>query len=67
MKLDREQLLLISKYFSDISKVLFVSIVLGFLIPSESIHISSYMFIGGSIATVFSFVFSVNIIKQRKL
>ena len=67
MNLDYKQLGVISKYFSDISKILFASTVLGFLIPSESLNISLSVFVGGSIMTVLSIVFSVSIIKQNKI
>ncbi|GEM_PF-1810093 len=66
MKLDQHQLNLISKYLADISKILFASAVLGFFIHSESINISWYVFIGGSVAMVATITFSIMIAKQKK-
>jgi len=67
MKLDQEQIRTISKYFSDLSKIVFASAVLGFIIPTESLKITLTIFVLGSIATISFIFFSVIIIKQNKI
>ena len=52
MTLNKEQVDTVSRYFSDISKILFASTVIGFFIPTGAGPITfSIFFTGAAIAT----------------
>ena len=59
MNLNKYQNSIIAKYFSDMSKIVFASAVLGYLIPSDIIEITLTVFVIGTIISALSFVFSV--------
>lgn len=65
MNLNSDQLDTISKYFSDISKVVFASIVIGYFIQPESMSISGIMFALGVIGTLLTLFISIIIKKQK--
>jgi len=66
MILNKEQIDTTSKYFSDISKVLFASIVIGYFIHSESVSVTLPAFVFGSIISVASFLFSIKMLSHNK-
>lgn len=63
MHLNKEQIILLSRYFSDVSKITFASSVIGFFIPAGAGPITIPLFIVGAFVTVSSLVFSIAILK----
>lgn len=61
MWLNRSQLDTLSKYFSDISKILVASIVIGFFAPVGADLITIPVFVGGSLAAIGFLIFSITI------
>ena len=61
MRLNREQIDILSKYLADLSKILFASTVLGFFIPSSIGPITIPVFIFGSSAAVICLFISVTL------
>ena len=59
MKFSQNQLDTISKYCSDISKIVVGSVVVSFFIQTESMNITPITFIVGSLVAVFFFGFGV--------
>jgi len=66
MRFDRNQFDLISKYFSDLSKILVASVVIGFFIPAGAKEVSLNVFLWGIVLAVGCFIFSVNLAKERQ-
>ena len=64
MYLNRSQIDTLSKYLSDLSKILFASTVLGFFIPSGFGPITIPIFILGALASVSCFIFSITILND---
>ena len=50
VRFSKEQFHTLSDYFSDISKILAGSGVIGFFIPMESIHVTPFLFVASAIA-----------------
>ncbi len=63
MQLNQEQIDILAKYFSDLSKILFGSTVLGFFIPSPEVQITLSVFIVGALATTTCLAFSLRLLK----
>jgi len=65
-KLNRSQVESISKFFSDLAKILFGSAVVGFLIPGFSGNVTAFVFITGALSSVGLFLLSVIILKNEE-
>lgn len=65
MNLNREQAYMVSKYLSDLSKIIFATTVLGFLVPTEAIKVTATIFIGGAIATLSTLLLGLKLIKEN--
>lgn len=63
MKLNQEQVVTLSKYLADISKILVASAVIGFFIPPESGPIALATFIIGSFTALVFLTLSITILK----
>lgn len=63
MKVNDQQLILLSKYFADLSKILFASLVIGFFVSGEQAKVDLPVFIGGIIFTLFFLFFSFDLIR----
>ena len=63
MRLTKNQIDILSGYFSDISKILVGSAVIGFFVPSGVGPISIPVFIGGSATAVLCLFISIGLIK----
>lgn len=63
MQLNKVQLDPISKYFADISKILFASTVIGFFIPNDSAPVTIQMLIAGSFVTAVTLWMSMRFLK----
>lgn len=63
MKLNGDQIGLLAKYFADLSKILFGSVIIGYFLPSSIIVNLPTFMLGSSVATVF-IIFSVKILKK---
>lgn len=63
MHLNKNQINLLSQYFSDLSKIIFGSAVLGFFLPGIVGAITIPVFWGGIVATVSCLLFSMNLLK----
>jgi len=66
MKLSRVQLEALSKYFSDLSKILVASAVIGFFIPSREGIITLPIFTVGSLVAVLCLILSLNLLKDAR-
>jgi len=64
MKLSKEQIDVLSKYFSDISKILVASTVVGFFVPSQEMLITFPVFAIGSISAFACLAFSIKLTKN---
>lgn len=64
MKLNKEQLDLLSKYLSDISKILIASTVVGFFVPAGQELVTLPVFAMGSISAVACLAFSLQLTKN---
>lgn len=63
MQLNQSQLNFLARYFGDLSKILFASIVIGFFVPGEAMLVTTPVFItGSSLAAAFVFI-SINLLK----
>ena len=62
MRLNSKQIDTLSRYFADLSKVLFISTVLAFFIPNSFGHVTFVEFFGGSITTLAFLVFSLKLV-----
>lgn len=58
MWLTEHRIEILSRYFADISKIIFASAVIGFFIPTGG-HIPFPVFIGGFIAAIGFLIFSL--------
>lgn len=63
-KFTTPQLETISRFFSDLAKILFASVLVGYFVPSLSGAVGIATFIGGLLLFVAFFVFSVILIKD---
>lgn len=63
MNLSKNQLTALSKYFGDISKLIFAAAVLGFFIQIGPEPIPLRIFAGGFIVTIVSFLLSIRLAK----
>lgn len=54
MKFTKEQSNLLADYLSDLSKVLFASVVVGFFIPTTVGSVSGGIFIAGTLTAAFA-------------
>ena len=63
VKFSKEQRHTLSEYFSDISKISVGSVVVGFFIPTEGMHVPLAGFIGGCIVAIGFIVFSMYLAK----
>jgi hypothetical protein len=55
MQLNRTQLELVSKYLSDVSKILVASTVIGFFVPASNAPVTLPIFLLGSFAAGITF------------
>ena len=64
MSFNKEQINNISKYFSDLSKILFASVIIGYFVPSALGPIITLpVLVGSSIVAVVCVVLSINMLK----
>ena len=63
MQLNKEQTTILAGYFSDLSKILLSSLVIGFFIPATSGPITVSVLVGGTIVGVSFIAFSIFISK----
>ena len=63
MKLSKDQIDILSKYFADLSKILVASTVIGFFAPVGEILITIPVFIGGFLTALGFLVFSIVILR----
>jgi hypothetical protein len=63
MKLNKAQLDILSRYFSDISKILVASTMLGFFVPTGVGPITITVFLVGSMIAIGFLVISVRLTK----
>ena len=63
MNLTQNQLELLAKYFSDISKILVASTVIGFFVPFDGNFVSIETFLLGFFMAIILIAFSTKIIK----
>ncbi len=64
MRLSKEQLDLLSKYLSDISKILVASTVVGFFVPAEQTLVTFPVFAMGSISAFVCLAFSIQLTRN---
>ena len=62
--LSDKQLQVLSKYLSDISKIVFGSVVIGFFIHTSESTVSLQLFIFGIVFAIITFGLSLNVIKK---
>ncbi len=63
MNFNRDQIVLLSKYLSDMSKILFVSTLLGFVVPTNAALITFPIFILGALTATGCLILSINVLK----
>ena len=63
MNFNRDQIVLLSKYLSDMSKILFVSTLLGFVVPTNAALITFPIFILGALIATGCLILSINVLK----
>ncbi len=63
MQLTDNQLDLLSKYFSDISKILVASTVIGFFVPVADVTVSTATFITGAFMALVFLSLSLRLVK----
>lgn len=56
----------LSKYFTDLSKILLASSVIGFFIPANPIKVSLPAFIGGLVWTIWFLWASLKLIQEKQ-
>jgi len=66
MRFNRNQFEALSKYFSDLSKILVASAVIGFFIPSREAIITLPIFTTGSLVAILCLVLSLNLLKDTR-
>jgi hypothetical protein len=64
MRLTKAQLMLLSQYFSDVSKILFGSTVIGYFIPSSAGLITLPVFFAGVIVGLVCFLISLDLARE---
>lgn len=64
MRLDRQQLELLAKYFADVLKVLIASLVIGYFIPNESGSIPLHIVWMGAAVALASLAASIVFIRE---
>lgn len=64
-RLNQAQIKSVSKFFSDLAKILFASAVVGFFIPSSSINVTTNALVVGSFFALSFFIISVTILKNE--
>ena len=64
MKLNKEQIETLSKYFADMSKIIAASSVIGFFIPPANIPVTIQTFIFGFSLAVISLILSIYLLKN---
>lgn len=65
MRLNKEQLDILSHYFADLSKILFASTVVSFFLPQENPGITLTIFLTGTAITAFFIVLSMLLLKTK--
>lgn len=63
MQLSRDQIVTLSRYLSDISKILFASIVVGFFVPTSVGFVPLSVFLYGLAAALLSLMASLRLVK----
>jgi len=63
MPFNRDQIITLSRYLSDLSKILFASTVIAFFVPAAGGLVSMPIFVSGLAATILSLFASLKIIK----
>lgn len=61
MHLNKDQIDILTKYFADLSKILFASTVVGFFVPAGIGPIHFSVFLGGSFAATIFVIFSLRL------
>ena len=67
MRLSKEQLDILAKYFSDISKILVISTVIGFFVPVGQGLVTFPMFAMGLTSAVACLAFSLQLVARNTL
>jgi len=67
MRLNKEQISILSKYLSDLSKVIFASIVIGYFIPVSDSSINTITFIAGIMAMIGCVIISLRLLMTEKI
>ena len=63
MQLNSNQIDILAKYFSDLSKIIFASAVLGFFIPISETIPTFQTFLFGSATTIAALILSIRLAK----
>lgn len=63
MQFNRDQVITLSRYFADVSKILFASTVVAFFVPVIGGQVSMPVFIFGLAATLLSLMASLQVLK----
>jgi hypothetical protein len=66
MRLNKEQLDILSRYFADLSKILFASTVVSFFLPQGEAEITLAAFLTGAIIAASLIILSMLLLKTRK-
>lgn len=63
-KFTKPQLETVSRFFSDLAKILFASVIVGYFVPSLAGAVGIATFAGGLLLFVAFFIFSVILVKE---
>lgn len=66
MKFNQRQIDILSKYFSDLSKILIASTVIGFFVPVGVGPITMPVFLIGSATALFCLILSIKLVKKTQ-
>jgi len=65
LKLTGEQIKLISKYLTDISKIVFGSVVVNFFLRNDGFEVTVPVFIGGALMSIVSLWVGILLVKKN--
>lgn len=63
MRLNRNQIEALSKYFTDLSKILVASTVIAFFVPTGTGQVTLPIFITGLMTAIASLIFSIRLLR----
>lgn len=66
MGFNRDQVGLLARYFADLSKILFGSIVIGYFLPSNFGIVNFFTFVSGSGFAAVFVIFSIKLLKTQQ-